>query len=98
MPRMTITDVDGRSVEVTTSGALQAQLDRFEAEIDKLLPDLDGTDDAAGERALTRYNLLAAGLNTVVAQLPSWNEVLAKENRDRRHALAASIRERRRRG
>lgn len=98
MPRMTISDVNGSAVEVTTSEQLQAQLDRFEAELDRLLPDLEGADDAAGERALAKYNLVAARLNAVVDQLPSWNQVLAKENRDKRRALAAAIRERRRRG
>jgi len=95
---MKITCVDGRQIEVVGSDGLRVELDRYRTAMDALLSDLEGDDDVAGDRALLRYNDIAAGYNRIVNQLDAWNTVLAEENRDKRKALAASIRKERRHG
>ncbi len=92
MPRMKITSVDGRQIEVVGSDSLKAELDRYKKAMEALLPDLEGEDDAAGDRALLRHNDLAAAFNRIMDQLEGWNKVVAEENRDKRKALAAKIR------
>ena len=92
MPRMKITSVDGRQIEVVGSDSLKAELDRYKKAMEALLPDLEGEDDAAGDRALLRHNDLATSFNRIMDQLDGWNKVVADENRDKRKALAAKIR------
>lgn len=89
---MKITSVDGRQIEVVGSDSLKAELDRYKKAMEALLPDLEGEDDAAGDRALLRHNDLATSFNRIMDQLDGWNKVVADENRDKRKALAARIR------
>jgi hypothetical protein len=98
MPKLTITDVDGLKLEIHGSKALQAQIDRFEAAMQALVPALEGDDDVAGERAMARNNELAGRLNMIVDMLPAWNKIAEGERRDTRRRLAAEIRARRKTG
>lgn len=98
MPRMTIIDVDGNVVEVTTNEQVEAQIDRIEEEMEKLVSDLESKDKIAGERALAKYDLLASRLNAIIGRLDDWNKVLEEETYAERIAIAKSIRERRRLG
>ena len=98
MPRMTIIDVDGNVVEVTTNEQVEAQIDRIEEEMEKLVSDLESKDNIAGERALAKYDLLASRLNAIIGRLDDWNKVLEEETYAERIAIAKSIRERRRLG
>lgn len=98
MPKMTIIDVDGNVVEVTTNEQVEAQIDRIEEEMEKLISDLESTDKIAGERALAKYDLLASRLNSIIGRLDDWNKVLEEETYAERIAIAKSIRERRRLG
>jgi hypothetical protein len=48
MPQLKITTVDDERIVVTDDARLRAEMDRYEAAIDALIPALAGDDDEAG--------------------------------------------------
>ena len=94
MPSLEVTTVDGKKITVTDSDSLAVEIARFDTELKKLLPDLEGSDDAAGERAQKRYDVLASQVNAIVRNLPAWNEAIEDYNRRQRLTIARLIRER----
>lgn len=98
MPQLTIKNIDGDVVTVSSEEELMTEIMLFENEIDALEAALDGDDDTAGNAAMVEYRKLSRQHAAIVSQLPAWNAAVLQENRLARQAVAAEIRERRQNG
>jgi hypothetical protein len=95
MPRLNITTVDDDRIVLTDGARLKAEMDRYDAAIEALIPALAGDDDEAGQAAARRYRVLSLNYRAILDQLDAWNTVVEKENREARLALAAKLKARR---
>lgn len=95
MPQLKITTVDDERIVVTDGARLKAEMDRYEAAIEALIPALAGDDDEAGQAAARRYRTLSFNYRAILDQLDAWNIVVEEENRQARLALAAKLKARR---
>jgi len=94
MPTLNITTTENKRIAVSDNAMLQAEIDRFEEEIQALIPAIEGTDDDAAERAIARYRILSYNLTAIINELPWWEETAEEEHRAARRRLAAELRAR----
>lgn len=95
MPQMNITTASDERIVVRDGTQLKAEMDRYEATIDALIPALGGSDDEAGQLAAKRYRTLSFNYRAILDQLDAWNNLVEEENRQARHALATKLKARR---
>ena len=94
MARLKITTADDKEIVVSNGAMLRAEIERFEKEIQSLIPAIEGADDAAATRAIARYRILSHNLTAILNELPWWNETAEEEHRAARRQLAAELRAR----
>jgi len=88
MPTLTITTVDGEEKLIEDTAALEAEIARFEAALQALIPDVEGDDDEAGSRAAIRYHVLKYFFGLNLEKVDWWIEQIGNERRDDSRALA----------
>jgi len=94
MPKLKITTAEDQEIVVSNGATLRAEIDRFEEEIQALIPAIEGADDDAATRAIARYRSLSRNLTAILNELPWWNETAEEEHRAARRRLAAELRAR----
>lgn len=94
MPKLKITTAEDKEIVVSNGAVLRAEIDRFEEEIQALIPAIEGTDDDAAARAIARYRILSHNLTAILNELPWWNETAEEEHRAARRRLATELRAR----
>lgn len=95
MPRLKITTAEDKEIVVSNGAMLRAEIDKFEEEIQALIPAIEGADDDDdAARAIARYRILSHNLTAILNELPRWNKTAEEEHRTARRSLAAELRAR----
>lgn len=94
VPALTITTVDGKAKLIKDTASLEAEIARFEAALQALIPDLEGDDDEAGSLAASRYHILKYYFEPLLEKIDWWNEQVNNERRSARKKLAADLKRR----